>query len=269
MDKDGREGALTKDLAEIIDKYRDNLSREEFVDLCVRSFLKSRDSSVSPIPARTTSSQQPPLKSEKEKSLTAEQAEKQPSQDEPQEEKKHQWSPKIVQQLTGAAAARPSTVKAKDSVPSSSTATKQGKVSVSVPSAGKSQQVQATVQTPEKTGAGSAEKATREFPGARYVNEGSFIMLWLLAIGLYGLGDLVTTNWALQLGLMEANPVARLFGNILNMALFKIATIIAAFLISYTMFHSRSLIFSAPIMMVLVGTFLTVNNALLILHIIR
>jgi hypothetical protein len=263
MEKDGREGTLNKDLAELIDKYRDNLSREEFVDLCVRTFLKSRENTVGPIPIRTASEQPPKVE---KKSVTVEPATKQPlPQEEPQEAKKQQWPPKIVQQLTGAAAAvRPSSPKTRDAVPSSTTAAKQAKVSVSAPAGGKSQQVAATVQTPEK-----AAETTREFPGAKYVNEGSFIMLWLLAIGLYGLGDLVTTHWALQLGLLEANPIARLFGNILNMALFKIATIIAAFLISYCTFHSKTMIFSAPVMMVLVGTFLTVNNALLIFHIIR
>jgi len=204
---------LSKELAEIIDKYRESLSREEFVDLCVKTFLREQGSvlpeteKVEPPQEKVTKKEVPRTEERKERAVAPTLA--------------IQHGPVVQQEVREVKRVVPQTV-----------------------------------------------IETKEFPGAKYVNDSTFILLWLAAVGFYGLGDLVTTHYALQLGLVEANPIAAIFRNIVNMALFKIATIIAAFLISYTVFNTKTLIFSAPTMMLIAGLFLTINNIAKILHVI-
>lgn len=207
---------LSKDLADVIDQYRETLSREEFIDLCVRTFLKEQGTAIP----------------EKIKSI---QEEKVPRKETPE--------PAREGRMEG-----PSTV------------------TVQQPAQRVVREVRPVVQrTPVRT---QTQVEVREFPGSKYINETGFIVLWLAAVGFYGLGDLVTTHYALQLGLVEANPIAAMFKNIINMALFKVATIIAAFLISYTVFNTKTLIYSAPAMMLIAGLVLTINNALKIMHVL-
>jgi hypothetical protein len=204
---------LSKELADIIDKYRESLSREEFIDLCVKTFLREQGSVVP-----------------------------EPEVEPPQEEK-------VIEKVVARMEERKE---------------RQGPATVAVQHGPVVQQeIRQVKYAVPQTGIEG-----KEFPGARYINDSTFIMLWLAAVGFYGLGDLVTTNYALQLGLVEANPIAALFRNIVNMALFKVATIIAAFLISYTVFNTKTLIFSAPVMMLIAGAFLTMNNIAKILHVI-
>lgn len=211
---------LSKELAEIIDKYRESLSREEFIDLCVRTFLK--ESSV------------PEAVVQKRPAIEGEDKEREPVTEPVKKEVK-----KVAEER-------------KSHAPT-----------IAI------QQVPVIEPRPERTRQVTVEhKKPSEFPGAKYINDTKFLTLWLLAIGFYGLGDVVTTHYALQLGLIEANPIAAAFKNIVNMALFKVATIIATFLISYTVFNTKTLIFSAPVMMLIAGIALTLNNILKIMHVL-
>ena len=214
---------LSKELADIIDKYKESLTREEFIDLCVRTFLKEQGT-VIPETKVKTQEEKIPKKEVPVKELEVP----------VREERREMEGP--------------------------STVTVQHPASV--------QRVVRETRPILQRAPVQTETHAREFPGSKYVNETSFIVLWLAAIGFYGLGDLITTHYALQLGLVEANPIAAIFKNIINMALFKVATVIAAFLISYTVFNTKTLIYSAPAMMLIAGLVLTINNALKIMHVL-
>lgn len=214
---------LNKELSEIIDKYRENLTKEEFIDLCVRTFLKDQGSII----PETEKVEVPQQEKEREK-VVAKEVPVEETREVPSREERREGS-------------TPLTIQHGPLVQRGVRGTKQ------------------VVQRPEVH--------TKEFPGAKYINDTKFIVLWLAAVGFYGLGDLVTTHYALQLGLVEANPVAAIFKNIINMALFKVATIIAAFLISYTVFNTKTLIYSAPAMMLIAGIVLVINNVLKITHV--
>jgi|GEM_PF-4175323 len=213
---------LSKELADIIDRYRESLTREEFIDLCVKTFLKDQGSIIP---------ETEKIEQVKEQKIPKREM---PVKEEPREVHVRE---ERVERSTYA----PLTVQHGPRVQHG---------------------VRETTQIIPRT------HEAREFPGAQYINDTKFIVLWLAAIGFYGLGDLVTTHYALQLGLVEANPIAAIFKNIINMALFKIATIIAAFLISYTVFNTKTLIYSAPAMMLIAGVVLTVNNTLKIIHVL-
>jgi hypothetical protein len=212
---------LSKELADIIDRYRESLTREEFIDLCVRTFLRDQGSIIP---------ETEKIEQVKEQKI--------PKREVPVKEEAREVH--VREERVDRGTYAPLTVQHGPLV---------------------QRGVRETAQTVPRTQA-------REFPGAQYINDTKFIVLWLAAIGFYGLGDLVTTHYALQLGLVEANPVAAIFKNIINMALFKVATIIAAFLISYTVFNTKTLIYSAPAMMLIAGLVLTVNNILKIDHVI-
>jgi hypothetical protein len=212
---------LSKELADIIDRYRESLTREEFIDLCVRTFLRDQGSIIP---------ETEKIEQVKEQKI--------PKREVPVKEEAREVH--VREERVDRGTYAPLTVQHGPLV---------------------QRGVRETAQTVPRTQA-------REFPGAQYINDTKFIVLWLAAIGFYGLGDLVTTHYALQLGLVEANPIAAIFKNIINMALFKIATIIAAFLISYTVFNTKTLIYSAPAMMLIAGLVLTVNNILKIDHVI-
>jgi len=199
--------SISKDLAAIIDKYRESLTREEFIDLCVKTFLKDQSSTIS---------------------------------------EAEDFFPSLGQHVTKKDVSK-QYVQEKKEKPEPTTIAIRGPVV--------QQEVKEIKEAPLQV-----VTEVKEFPGAKYMNDRIFIALWLVAVGLYGFGDLITTSWAFEVGFVEANPIAALFRNIVNMALFKVATIIAAFLISYTVFSTKKLIFSAPIMMLIAGTFLTINN---------
>lgn len=169
---------VTDEIIEIIDQNRGNLSRAEFIDLCVSSFLESRiwvchRREIPAAPAAETIVEQKPP---------------------------------------------PPPIKAK---------------------------------VPEAEGAVEVEE---ELPN-HY-----FRALWIVAILTYGVGDLLTTYMALRAGLVELNPIMAFFGNFVSMFFFKIATLIAVFLVSWVFRHHKSFYYSVPIITAVVGAILTINN---------
>jgi hypothetical protein len=169
---------VTDEIIETIDQNRGNLSRAEFVDLCVSSFLESRTwvcrREIPPAPTAETLIEQKPL---------------------------------------------PPPSKAK---------------------------------VPEKADVGM--EVEEELPN-HY-----FRALWVVAILTYGVGDLLTTYLALRAGLTELNPIMSFFGNYVSMFFFKVATLIAVFLVSWAFRHHKGFYYSVPIITAVVGVILTVNN---------
>jgi hypothetical protein len=169
---------VTDEIIETIDQNRGNLSRAEFVDLCVSSFLESRTwvcrREIPPAPTAETLIEQKPL---------------------------------------------PPPSKAK---------------------------------VPEKADVGM--EVEEELPN-HY-----FRALWVVAILTYGVGDLLTTYLALRAGLTELNPIMSFFGNYVSMFFFKVATLIAVFLVSWVFRHHKGFYYSVPIITAVVGGILTVNN---------
>ena len=95
-------------------------------------------------------------------------------------------------------------------------------------------------------------------------------ILWILGMALFGVGDTATTYWSLMKGNVETNPVlAFLIGmNPLVMISFKIA-IICGFYVFYSIMKNRngkdSSLLWIPIIMIILGGYLTINNLLVIM----
>ncbi len=94
-------------------------------------------------------------------------------------------------------------------------------------------------------------------------------ILWIIGIALFGVGDTATTFWSLKMGNVETNPIlAFLIGmNPLIMISFKLA-IICAFYVFYSIMKNRngkdSSLLWIPIIMIILGGYLTINNLLVI-----
>jgi hypothetical protein len=90
-------------------------------------------------------------------------------------------------------------------------------------------------------------------------------------MALFGIGDTATTFWSLMKGNVETNPIlAFLIGmNPLVMISFKIA-IICAFYVFYSIMKNRngkdSSLLWIPIIMIILGGYLTINNLLVIMR---
>lgn len=96
-------------------------------------------------------------------------------------------------------------------------------------------------------------------------------ILWILGMALFGIGDTATTYWSLMKGNVETNPIlAFLIGmNPLVMISFKIA-IICGFYVFYSIMKNRSgkdsSLLWIPVIMIILGGYLTVNNLLVIMR---
>ena len=101
--------------------------------------------------------------------------------------------------------------------------------------------------------------------------KGQFDFLWVGAVLMFGIGDVVSTWWAIQHGAQEANPFLHniVHGNFMVFILIKIILLGIAFLYSYVILmengHDARFM---PAVFILAGAYLVVNNYMVVQNMI-
>jgi len=122
------------------------------------------------------------------------------------------------------------------------------------------------VGTPKEAGETKMTHGTgTPLPGTIFSADPLYRRLWYFALATFGVGDLVTTMVALNMGLTELNPLVSGLGSFAAVALLKLSVMTGIFVASYAGLHSRRAAYAAPAVTAFVGCMLILNNSMMIL----
>jgi hypothetical protein len=113
--------------------------------------------------------------------------------------------------------------------------------------------------------AGRQQTETAEVPTGE--PRTGLIILWVLAVLLFGVGDLLTSSLAFSLGAYEGNPVANYViqisgGGIWSLTILKSLILCSLFLMSYIKMESYA--WTIPAMLSLAGAYMLFHNLVVV-----